>query len=223
MSLLQVPFSDLTFLDTKLFEGYDFIQLLVRFAFNMAVLVVLIRALYYPGTRRRDYMFTFFMIGTIIFLLCFVLGNVKLQVGMALGLFAIFGILRYRTVQINIKEMTYLFMVIGVSVINALAGKKISYTDLIFTNMVVIGITWAAELALFRRQLQVQLIVYDKIELVRENKRAELIADLESRLGYRIRKIEIERISFLNDTARINVFYYEDESVKKPEKQEKPA
>jgi hypothetical protein len=216
-----VPFSDLTFLDVKIFEGMDFISLLVRFSFNFLMLLILIRVLYYPSTRRRDYMFTFFMIGTIIFLLCFMLENVKLQIGMALGLFAIFGILRYRTIQISIKEMTYLFVVIGVSVINALANKKISYTDLIFANLIVIGITWVAEIALFRHPLQMQTIIYDKIELVAENRRAELIADLEKRIGYKIRKVEIERVSFLRDTARLKVYYFEKEIVKPPVAPEK--
>ncbi len=223
MTILQTAFSDMTFLDVKLFEGMDFVKLLLRFAFNMLMLIILVRVFYYPGTRRRDYMFTFLMIGTIIFLLCFLLENVKLQIGMALGLFAIFGILRYRTIQINIKEMTYLFVVIGVSVINALANKKISYVDLLFANAVVLGITWATEITLFRRPLQMQTIIYDKIELIAENRRPELQADLEKRIGYKIRKIEIERISFLRDTARIKVFYFENElSETKPAESQEP-
>ncbi len=216
MILLEAAtYTGMTFLDVKLFDGMSFIEFLVRFSFNTAVLFLLIRCLYYPVTRRRDYMFTFLMIGTIIFLLCFLLGNVKLQIGMALGLFAIFGILRYRTVQISIKEMTYLFMVIGISVINALSNKKISYTDLLFANAIVVGISWIAEVALFRKPLLVQTITYDKIDLVREDRRAELIADIESRIGYKIRKVEIERISFLKDTAKIKIFYFESEKVQK--------
>jgi hypothetical protein len=204
-----------TFLGVPLFEGADFIQLIFRFFLNLLVLFVLIKVLYYRNTKRRDYMFTFFLIGTIIFLLCFLLESVKLQIGMALGLFAIFGILRYRTIQISVKEMTYLFMVIGISVINALAGKKISYVDLAFANLVVIGISWAAEMALFKNPMQMQLITYEKIELVGENRRAELIADLESRIGYKIKCIEIERINFLRDTARIKVYYFERDRLEK--------
>lgn len=216
MTLLQaVASSDITFLDIKLFDQISFVEFLVRFAFNTLVLFVLIRWLYYPLTKRRDYMFTFIMIGTIIFLLCFLLGNVKLQIGMALGLFAIFGILRYRTVQISIKEMTYLFMVIGVSVINALANKKISYTDLIIANIIVLVIAWISEAALFRRPLQVQYITYDKIDLIREDRRADLIADIENRTGYKIRKVEIERVNFLKDTAKIKIYYFENEKVTK--------
>lgn len=215
MSLLSVVLSEISFLGVQLFEKDGFVELLVRFSFNLAVLFVLVRVLYYANTKRRDYMFTFFLIGIIIFLLCFLLESVKLQIGMALGLFAIFGILRYRTIQISIKEMTYLFMVIGISVINALAGKKISYADLLFTNFVVMGIAWAAEMALFRNPMQSQVVTYEKIELINENRRAELIADLESRIGYKIRSIEIERISFLRDTARIKIFYFENEPLSK--------
>jgi hypothetical protein len=214
MILLDAATSpELTFLDVPIFEGIDFLKLLMRLAFNSVVLFVLIRFLYYPNTKRRDYMFTFLVIGTIIFLMCFLLENVKLQIGMALGLFAVFGILRYRTVQISIKEMTYLFMVIGVSVINALSGKKISYVDLIFANTVIIAISWISEVALFRKPLQMQTITYDKIELIKEDKRAELTADLEKRLGYKIRKIEIERISFLKDTAKLKIYYFENEKI----------
>lgn len=213
MTLLQAATAEFSFLDVKLFEGMDFVELILRFAFNTLIIFTLIRFLYYPRTRRRDYMFTFLLIGTIIFLLCFMLGNVKLQIGMALGLFAIFGILRYRTIQISIKEMTYLFMVIGVSVINALANKKISYADLIFANAIVILIAWIAEITLYRRPMQVQTITYDRIELIHGGRKKELIADLENRIGYKIKKVEVERISFLKDTAKLKVYYFEHERI----------
>ena len=202
---------DYTFLGVKIFEGVDFLDLVIRLFCNLGLLLVLVRCLYYPGTRRRDYMFTFIMIGMIIFLMCFLLENVKLQIGMALGLFAVFGILRYRTVQISVREMTYLFMTIGVSVINALTGKKISWVDLIFANIVVIAIAWISETMLFRKELVAKQVAYDKIELIKHNKRAELLADLEKRTGYKIRKVEINRINFLKDSARLTIYYFEHE------------
>ncbi len=213
MNLLQAQWTSPTFLDIELFNVNGFVEFLIRFCFNTLMIFLLVRFLYYPKTRRRDYIFTFMMLGTAIFLLCFMLGNVKLQIGMALGLFAIFGILRYRTVQISIKEMTYLFMVIGISVVNALTTKKVSYAEVLLANVAMIGMAWLSEYTLFRRPLVSQAIVYDKIELINRNQKAELYADLESRLGYKIRKIDIDRISFLRDTAKIRVFYFEDEKV----------
>lgn len=209
MSILLAAESATNFLGLQVFELDDFIEIITRFAFNTFMLVALIRWLYYPVTRNRYYMFTFFMIGIIVFLLCFLLENVKLQIGMALGLFAIFGILRYRTIQISIKEMTYLFLVIGISVINALANKKISFIDILFTNLAVLGLTWLLETVLFRKPLKEQVIVYDKIEMITPEKREELIADLEKRTGLKIKKIELGRISFLRDSVRIRIFYYE--------------
>jgi hypothetical protein len=223
MNILEVTGKDWSFLDVKLFDAMDFVEILVRFGFNTIVLLIIVRLLYYPLIRRRDYLFTFLMIGTIIFLLCFMLENVKLQIGMALGLFAIFGILRYRTIQISIKEMTYLFVVIGVSVINSLASKKVSYTDLLFVNAVVICMTWIAEIFLFRKPLKTHSIIYDKIELIKPEKRGELIADLECRTGLKIKRIEIGRISFLRDTVKILIFYLDGEQAFPCKKQQKNA
>ncbi len=116
-----------TLLGMELIDWEDFFKLASRLIFNFIVLFLIVRLLYYPATRRKDYLFTYFMIGTTVFFLSFLLESVKIQLGFALGLFAVFGILRYRTLQIPIKEMTYLFIVIGVSIINALANKKISF------------------------------------------------------------------------------------------------
>lgn len=220
MNLAQAPAASLTFLDIELFNANGFVEFLLRFCFNTLMVFILVRFLYYPKTRRRDYIFTFMMLGTAIFLLCFMLGNVKLQIGMALGLFAIFGILRYRTVQISIKEMTYLFMVIGLSVVNALTTKKVSYAEVMLANAAMIGMAWLSEYTLFRRPLVSQAVVYDRIELINRERKAELYADLELRLGYKIRKVDIDRISFLRDTAKIRVFYFEDEKIE-PKKSEK--
>src|SRR5665811_1085421 len=129
----------------EFFNLPSFIELVLRFALNMAVILVLVRWLYYSSTKRKDYLFTYILISSLIFLLCYLLASVKLQIGFALGLFAIFGIIRYRTSSIPIKEMTYLFLIIGVSVINALASKKTSFTEILFTNAVIVFITYALE------------------------------------------------------------------------------
>jgi len=122
----------------ELINFQDLGELFFRFLFNFVVVFAIIRFIYYPIRKRKDYLFTYILISSVIFLLCFLLDNVKLEIGFALGLFAIFGIIRYRTRQIPIKEMTYLFLVIGISVINALSNKKISYAELAITNFLLI-------------------------------------------------------------------------------------
>ena len=109
----------------------DAYVLLVRLAVNMTVLTILIRYLYYPKTQRKDYLFTYYLIGTITFFLCFGLKKLDIDTGMGLGLFAIFGIIRYRTDAIEIKEMTYLFLIIGISVVNSLASNQISIAEVV--------------------------------------------------------------------------------------------
>ncbi|HRS53857.1 MAG TPA: DUF4956 domain-containing protein [Bacteroidales bacterium] len=187
----------------------DLYELIIRFIFNLIINLLIVRWLYYSTTRRKDYLFTYILISLIVFFICFLLSNVKLQIGFALGLFAIFGILRYRTSQIPIREMTYLFLVIGISVINSLAGKKISYAELLFTNFAIIFITYGLEkLWLFKHEASKQ-ITYDKIHLIKPDKHNELITDLKERTGLNIHRIEIGKINFLNDTATIIVYYYE--------------
>lgn len=194
----------------ELINVVDFSELTIRFFLNFIVVFVIVRFLYYRVQKRKDYLFTYILISTVIFLLCFLLENVKLELGFALGLFAIFGIIRYRTLQIPIKEMTYLFLVIGISVINALANKKVSYAELLFTNLVLIALTYALESLMSLRHESVKAVNYEKIELIKPAKRAELILDLEERTGIKINRVEIGKIDFLRDTARINIYYFEN-------------
>jgi hypothetical protein len=199
--------TNIEFFGIKVIELGDFLSLIIRFVFNTFIIFVAVRWLYYPTTRRKDYLFTFILIGVIIFLLCFLLENVKLQLGFALGLFAVFGIIRYRTDSIPIKEMTYLFLVIGISVVNALANKKVSYAELIFTNFMVLLITYMLERV---RPEITKIIVYEKIDMIKTSKRAELIKDLEERTGLRIIRIEVGQIDFMRDIVYIRIYYYED-------------
>ena len=193
----------------QLIDVEDFLSLIIRFAFNTIVILIAVRWLYYPVTKRKDYLFTYIIISSVIFLLCFLLENVKLQLGFALGLFAIFGIIRYRTDTVPIKEMTYLFLVIGISVINALANKKVSYTELIFTNAVLLILAYLLEKVFLLKHESTKTIIYEKIDLIRENRREELMKDLEERTGLKINRIQIGRIDFLRDVARIKIFYFE--------------
>ncbi len=209
-NLLEIIVDDKLF-GLNLFDSADFLKLIVRFSFNFIVSLILVRWLYYSVSRRKDYLFTYLLISTTVFLLCFLLDNVKLQLGFALGLFAIFGIIRYRTAQIPIKEMTYLFLIIGIAVINALANKKISYAELLFTNFAIILLTWGLEKVFLLKHESRRTIDYEKIELIKPEKRAELMADLQERTGIKISRIEIGRINFLRDTARLRIYYFESD------------
>ena len=191
------------------FDIEDFIELIARFAFNLIVVTIAVRYLYYNVQQRKEYFFTYILISMTVFMLCFLLDNVKLELGFALGLFAIFGIIRYRTRQIPIKEMTYLFLVIGISVINALSNSKVSYAELVFTNAALLGVTYFLEKMLMLSHEARKVIRYEKIELIKPEKSAELKKDLEERTGLKISRIEVGRIDFLRDTARVNMYYYE--------------
>jgi len=185
----------------------DFLELLVRFSFNLIVSWVLIRYLYYKHTKREEYVFSFLLISTTIFLLIFLLSSVKLKLGFALGLFAIFGIIRYRTNPIPIKEMTYLFAVIGIAVVNSMANKKVSYSELVATNILVLAVVYLLERFWLTRQLAKKQINYEKIDLIKPQKYKLLKKDLEERTGLEIERVEIGKINFLNDTAKILIYY----------------
>lgn len=189
-----------------LFESGSFYLLLFRFFFNLLVCWIIIQFFYYKKSQRRDYYFTFMLFSVTIFLLIFLLDNVKMQIGFALGLFAIFGMIRYRTETIRIREMTYLFIIIGISVINGLA-MTVSYAELFLTNFLFIAVTWILESNRLLKHTANKIILYEKIELIKEDKRKELIEDLENRTGLKIKKVEVGHIDFLRDVAYINVYY----------------
>ena len=191
----------------------DFLQYLVTFCFNLLVVGIIVRGLYYAMTRRKNYMFSYLLIGVIVFIICSLLNTVSLQIGFALGLFAIFGIIRYRTNPVPIKEMTYLFVVIGISVTNALANENVSYLSLVFTNVAVILIIYYMEKVWIQKNEAWKIIEYEKIELIKPENRAELISDLKERTGLDITKIEIGAINFLRDTVKIKIIYMETHTI----------
>jgi hypothetical protein len=184
---------------------------LVRSAFNFLIVGYIVRYLYYPVTKNKDYLFTYLLISVTVFFLCFLLENVKLELGFALGLFAIFGIIRYRTDAIPIKEMTYLFIVIGISVMNALVNKKISHAEVLFTNVMFIAITYGLEKIWLLKHESRKNIVFEKIELILPERKEELMADLKERTGLNITRVEVRNVDFLRDTANLRIFYFEDE------------
>ena len=200
---------DMEMLGTPLIEVTDFLNMSLRFAFNTIVVWIMIHCLYYPKSRRRDYYFTFMLISISIFFLIFLLGGVKLKIGFALGLFAIFGIIRYRTESMPVREMTYLFSIISLSVINALA-TTIGYVELVCTNLAFLLATWFFESYKLLRHVNTKLVQYDRIALIKPEMRNELIADLEERTGLKIEKVEVGGIDFLRDMAMLKIYYHSD-------------
>lgn len=194
--------------DPSGFEMTDIWELLLRFFFNAIVVTLIIHLLYYPKSRRRDYYFTFSLISVSVFFLIFLLGGVKLKVGFALGLFAIFGIIRYRTESMPVREMTYLFVIIAISVINALADHIL---QALVANVLFVGWIYLCESTHWLKHVAEKLVLYDRPELVLPERRAELIADLVKRTGLNIERVEVGHIDFLRDTAMLKVFYIPDD------------
>jgi len=181
-------------------------ELLIRFVLNTAVIALIVRVFYYPKSKRRDYFFTFILISISVFLLIFLMGGVKLKIGFALGLFAIFGIIRYRTESVPIREMTYLFLIIAVSAINGLA-TSISYIELLATNLLFILSIWICESNRYVKHVASKLVLYDNIRLITPEHEEELIEDLKKRTGLNILRIEVGAIDFSKDTAMVKVYY----------------
>ncbi len=195
----------------EFFASKDFLALVIRFSFNLLVIGIIVRGLYYSVTRKKNYLFSFMLISTVVFFICFMLESItEFSFAFALGLFAIFGIIRYRTNPIPIKEMTYLFVVIGISVINGLSSVEISYPELVFTNIITIIIVYFLERIWLQKNEFSKRINYEKIELIKPDKRNELVADLKERTGLSIYRVEIGRINFLRDTVRLNIYFSDD-------------
>ncbi|MDA8859202.1 DUF4956 domain-containing protein [Flavobacteriaceae bacterium] len=194
------------FLDIPLFDD-DFYKMILRFFINLFFLTAIVKYIYHKHNENKDYFFTFYAIGIVVFFLCFTLKKYELDLGMALGLFAIFGILRYRTVPLDVKEMTYLFVIIGISVMNALSNKKMSYIEIVTANSaIVFGLYWL-ELYWSSNFMLSKKIVYETIENIHPSNHEKLKKDLEERLGIEIYDFEIGDVNFLRDTAQITIRY----------------
>lgn len=202
------------------------IDLLLRLIINTAFTVIIARAFYFPKSRRKDFFFTFILVGFCIFMLIHLMGDAKIKTGIAMGLFAIFCIMRYRTESVPIREMTYLFLVISLSAINALAweadisGKHPEFLipeltamgELLLTDILFAVVLWIAERGKWVKGLASKYIKYDKIDLITPDRHDELIADLKARTGLDITRAEIGSIDFLKDMALIKIYYNAEET-----------
>jgi hypothetical protein len=179
----------------------------IRLGIDIASVLLLIRFIYFPIYRSRENVFTFFIFNIIIFLITYLLNKVEMSMGAAFGLFAVFSMLRYRTEDISIKDMTYLFLVIAMGLINAVS--KGNWDELTLLMIIIILITYLLESNILIRKEVSRLVMYENIELIRPENRALLIADLEKRLGHKINQVVIGKVDFLRDAAQIQVFFYE--------------
>ncbi|MEI6524026.1 MAG: DUF4956 domain-containing protein [Bacteroidota bacterium] len=208
--LLQQDFTEGTQAIIKTLSKFSW-----RLIIDLLSVFVLVRFVYFPIYKHRELFFTFFIFNLIIFLICFLLNKVELSMGAAFGLFAVFSMLRYRTEDISIKDMTYLFLVIAMGLIAAVTKIKdtndlYEYIFLAIVNAIIIVITYLLESNLLMKKEFVKIINYENINLVQSNREAELIADISARTGINVHRISIQKIDFLRDAAQIKIYYYEN-------------
>jgi len=202
------------------FSGYEEFQkisakLLFRLLIDLSAVFILVRFIYYPIYKHRELFFTYFIFNIIIFLISFLLNKVDLSMGAAFGLFAVFSMLRYKTEEIAIKDMTYLFLVIAIGLVSAVTKIKdtsdnIEYLFLIGINVVVLTVTYLLESNIFMKKESVKTILYENIEMIREGKKEELLADLKLRTGFNVHRYSVHKIDFLKDAAQIKIYYYDN-------------
>ena len=186
----------------------ELLNLIIRFWFNLSIAFIIIKLIYQRNhTDNLDFVFTYFMFNSLIFFFAFLLGSITINIGFAFGLFAVFAILRYRTDPIPIKEMTYLFIVITIGVINAISDTEVSYGAVIFTNIALVGLTYFLETHWQKNSLVRITIEYEKIENIKPENHDTLLADLKERTGLNIQSFEFRGMNFLRDTARIMIYY----------------
>ena len=199
-------------------------ELGIRFGLNLLVCWILVHFFYYKKSQRRDYYFTFMVFSSAMLTLLYIMGNVEVGVGLTLGLFAIFGVIRYRTETVPIREMTYLFVIIALAAVNGLAPVyqvvdlqtdaphyALSWGNvgvMALVNALIVGLVAILESERLVKHTTTKLVLYDKIDLIVPEKREELLADLEKRLGVKVENIEIGHVDFLKDAAFIKVFYH---------------
>ena len=184
----------------------EFFNLIFRFGFNLSIAFIIIKLIYYRNYNNNDFVFTYFMFNSLIFFFATILGSMTVNLGFAFGLFAVFAILRYRTDPIPIKEMTYLFIVITIGVINALSSSEVSYAELLFTNVALVGLTYFLETYWQNNLLVRHNVEYEIIENIKPENHEKLLLDLEDRTGFSIKHFEIGRINFLRDTVQIRIY-----------------
>ncbi len=206
MIALLESISDITLFGVQLINVPGLVEMFARFLLNSVFAFTVIHFFYYPRSHRRDYYFTFLLLSVSIFMMLYLMDGSKIKIGAALGLFAVFGIIRYRTESIPIREMTYLFFVVAISVINGIAAK-LSLVELLAANMIFLVVVAVAESNKLVKRVGCKYVRYDNIKLITPQRNAELIEDLTQRTGLHVLRVEVGSIDFMNDTALIKMYY----------------
>ena len=185
------------------------VSLFAGFAVNLLVALIIVRFIYYPANQNKNYVFTYLAFNTVIYFVMSFLTSAELSLGVGFGLFAIFSVLRYRTSTMSTREMTYLFVVIALPVMNSLVMRENEWAVLLAVNAVVVAVLFVLEREWGFHYESSQSIRYDRIDLIKLEQRALLLEDLRLRTGLPIKRVEIGRLNFLNDTAELRIFYDE--------------
>lgn len=191
-------------------EKFLLFEALIDFVYTMGLILVISGLLYYRRNGKKTFFFTYVLVAAIIFQLCMMLARVPLELGFAIGLFAIFGIIRYRTSPISPREMTYLLVCAGIAAKNALAIDHIEYFKIVITDATLLGLIILMELVIFKKSMMIKTIVYNNLDLLHENLRPQLMSDLETKFGIKnIQKIQVGRIDTLKNSAVLKVFFFD--------------
>ncbi|MCU0500945.1 MAG: DUF4956 domain-containing protein [Anaerolineae bacterium] len=188
------------------------VSLFAGFAVNLLVALIIVRFIYYPANQNKNYVFTYLAFNTVIYFVMSFLTSAELSLGVGFGLFAIFSVLRYRTSTMSTREMTYLFVVIALPVMNSLVMRESEWAVLLAVNAVVVAVLFVLEREWGFHYESSQSIRYDRIDLIKLEQRALLLEDLRLRTGLPIKRVEVGRLNFLNDTAELRIFYDEPRS-----------
>lgn len=184
----------------------------VRYAFNLTVTFILIRTFYYARHKNKDFVFTFFLFNSVLFLICFLLSSTKIELGFSFGLFAIFSIFRYRTVTVPVREMGYFFLTVTVGIINALTNLSDTLLLLIICNIIILVLTYILDCHLGLEHESYEEINYDRMDLIHPEKRNEMLQNLCERTGLAIHRVKFQKIDLCKNIANIHAFYYSQEN-----------
>lgn len=190
-----------------LFDAEDFAKLIARLGLDLAFTTIVVVFVYYRLYRNREFLFTYYIFNVITYAVCVLLRKTPMDMGFALGLFAVFGILRYRTEEIRMRDLTYLFMVLGIGILNGVANKKVSFAELLLVNGLIVGVTALLELHASARGHGSTPLLYDRLELLRPGQQQALLADLTQRLGVAVFRVQVHRVDLLRDAAEITAYY----------------
>lgn len=186
-------------------------ELCLRLLLDLSAVFILVRLIYYPLHRQKDYLFTFLLLNFLIFLICALLSTSSMHMGFAFGLFAVFSMMRYRTVTIPVKEMGYFFTCIAIAVINALVATEYAYVLLWGSSLLMLLLVLLLDRYVVLTHENKKEIIYERIELIRPDRRKEMIEDLKNRTGLTVHRVEVINVNFLRDIATVHIFYYAKE------------